>query len=153
MPVDNKFQASNTPFDLTRYDCPYEVERLRILKAIMTPGQGKSAIDIGCGPGYFSRELTTSGWKTLSVDTDSQNIEHTKKHAHKTLTGDALSVLPKLRENQYDLALALEIIEHMPKNLHCQRYAWCKPPKHRASHIPGSDSQRNACAKRCPSRQ
>jgi len=115
MPVDKKFQASNTPFDLTRYDCPYEVERIRILKAIMTSGQGKSAIDIGCGPGYFSRELTTNGWKTLSVDTDSQNIEHTKKHAHETLTGDALSVLPKLKENQYDLALALEIIEHMPK--------------------------------------
>jgi 2-polyprenyl-3-methyl-5-hydroxy-6-metoxy-1,4-benzoquinol methylase len=115
MPPDNKYQPSGTAFDLTKYDCRYETGRLGILRAIMPPGQGKRAIDLGCGPGYFSCELATRGWETLSVDTDSKNIANAKKYAHDARQGDALSVLKELQEDHYDLVLALEIIEHMPK--------------------------------------
>jgi len=115
MSLGKKFQATHTPFDLTRYESPYEIDRLKILKELIPSGYGKRAIDIGCGPGYFSRELSNKGWRTSSVDTDSENIESAKEHAHETHLGDALSVLPELPVNHYDLALSLEIIEHMPK--------------------------------------
>ena len=115
MSLGKKFQATHTPFDLTRYESPYEIDRLKILKELIPSCYGKSAIDIGCGPGYFSRELSNKGWRTSSVDTDSENIESAKEHAHETHLGDILSVLPELPVNHYDLALSLEIIEHMPK--------------------------------------
>jgi len=115
MSSDEEFQATQTPFDLTRYESPYEINRLKIIKELIPLGHGKSAIDIGCGPGYFSRELTNKGWRTSSVDTDSENIESAGNYAHETHLGDVLSVLPEHPANQYDLALSLEIIEHMPK--------------------------------------
>ena len=115
MSSDEEFQATHTPFDLTRYESPFEINRLKILKELIPSGHRKSAIDIGCGPGYFSRELSSKGWKTSSVDTDSENIEKAKDHTHQTHLGDALNVLSELPVNHYDLALSLEIIEHMPK--------------------------------------
>ena len=112
---NKKFHVSHTPFDFTKYEDLYEIRRTKILKELLPSGHGKKAIDIGCGPGYFSRELTTKGWKTTSIDTDSENIENAKKYAIETHLGDALIILANLPESQYDLVLSLEIIEHMPK--------------------------------------
>jgi len=117
MSQDNKFQASNTPFKLTKYESRYEVGRVEILKDLIPSGHGKSAIDIGCGPGFFSRELTNKGWRTTAIDTDTENIENAKNHAYEAHIGDALSVLSELPESQYDLVLTLELIEHLPKPL------------------------------------
>jgi 2-polyprenyl-3-methyl-5-hydroxy-6-metoxy-1,4-benzoquinol methylase len=115
MSQDNQFQASHTPFDFTKYETPYEIARVKILKGLIPSGYGKSAIDIGCGPGYFSRELSIKGWRTTAIDTDTENIKSARKYAHETHLGDALSLLSQFPESQYDLVLSLEIIEHMPK--------------------------------------
>jgi 2-polyprenyl-3-methyl-5-hydroxy-6-metoxy-1,4-benzoquinol methylase len=115
MSPDDQFQASHTPFDLTKYESPYELNRIRILKDLIPTGHGKRAVDIGCGPGLFSRELSAKGWTTASIDTDGKNIERARDYVHETHLGDAVSVLSTLPENQYDLALSLEIIEHMPR--------------------------------------
>ena len=115
MPQDNQFKASHTPFSLAKYEKPYEIARVNILKDLIPYGYAKNAIDIGCGPGYFSRELSIKGWRTTAIDTDAENIESARNYAHETHRGDALGILSKLPENQYDLVLAFEIIEHMPK--------------------------------------
>lgn len=117
MSLRNSFQPSHTPFDFTKYtQSRFEVDRARIIKELIPLGNGRRAIDIGCGPGYFSRELTALGWKTSSIDTDSQNIERASNHADEIHLGSALDVLPRLPSDQYDLVLALAIIEHMPKS-------------------------------------
>jgi len=114
--ANHDFRPSHTPFDLARYDSPYERARTKILEEFIASGDGKSALDIGCGPGYFSKVLTTKGWRTTAIDTDRENIEKVSAFVAEAHLGDATSVLSKLRENQYGLVLALEIIEHMPKN-------------------------------------
>jgi len=115
MSQENQFQASHTPLDFSKYEKPYEIHRVKILKDLMPSGCGKSAIDCGCGPGYFSRELSSKGWKVIAIDTDPENIESARNYAHETHLGDALSLLSEFPESQYDLVLAFEIIEHMPK--------------------------------------
>jgi len=116
MSFDNQFQPSHTQINFTKYEKPYEIGRIEILKGLIPSGQGRSAIDIGCGPGYFSRELSGKGWRTTAIDTDIQNIESARNYAYATHLGDASSVLSKLPENQYELVLSLEIVEHMPKS-------------------------------------
>lgn len=108
------FTPTNTPFDETKYAVPYEVQRVALLESLIPTGNGANAIDLGCGPGHFSRVLTTRGWRTTAVDTDSSNIALAGAHAAETRLGDALSVLATLPAAHFELAIAFEIIEHMP---------------------------------------
>lgn len=115
MQPDQPFRASHTPIDLEKYDRPYEVGRASILRALLPEGGGQQALDVGCGPGYFSRELATRGWRTTAIDTDPTNIEAARAVADVVLQGGALDVIPTLTTGAYGLVLCLEIIEHMPR--------------------------------------
>lgn len=59
--------------------------------------------------------LAAKGWKTTAIDTDWQNIESAKRYAVEVHLDDAIGALLKMPENSYELALASEIIEHIPK--------------------------------------
>ena len=115
MHSDNEFQASHTSFDFSKYEKPYEITHSKIIEELIPCGHEKLAVDIGCGPGYFCKLLSTKGWKAIAIDTDSKNLENARSYVVETHLGDAIDVLSKLPDNQYGLALALEIIEHMPK--------------------------------------
>lgn len=103
-------------FDFKKYDNPYELERANIIKGMLPLGQGGTAIDIGCGPGYFTRELSYKGWKTTAIDNNNEHVESVKTYASETYLGDVLSVLSRLPGDQHELVLSLEIIEHMSKD-------------------------------------
>ena len=120
MSANDDFEPSHTPLELSRYDKPYERIRTKILEEMIPFGDDNKALDIGCGPGYFSRALSNKRWRTTSIDTDPENIEKVSPFVTETHLRDALSVLPRLENDQYGLVLALEIIEHMPKT-HGQR--------------------------------
>jgi 2-polyprenyl-3-methyl-5-hydroxy-6-metoxy-1,4-benzoquinol methylase len=111
----NECKAATTPFDFTKYDNPYEIDRIKNIEALIPEGDQKHAVDIGCGPGYFAKLLSTKGWKTTAIDADSSNIENATLYATETHSGDAIDVLSNMPSDNYHLAIALEIIEHMPK--------------------------------------
>ena len=115
MLADREFQPTRTPFDLSRYQTSYEIGRAAVVRRLIPAGRGGSALDIGCGPGYYTRMLSEKGWRTTAIDTDPQNIESARSHADETRVGDAAGLLASLPESGFELALALEIIEHMPK--------------------------------------
>ena len=105
-----------TVFDFSRYENPYQIDRIKIIEELIPAADGANAVDIGCGPGYFSKMLSAKGWRTTAIDATAENIEHARQYAMETYLGDGISVLSKLPENSYRLVLALEIIEHMPKS-------------------------------------
>ena len=76
-------------------------------------GEGRRALDLGCGPGRFSSILAARGWRVTAVDTDSQNVAQAAQYGDARL-GDAITVLKTLDSGAYGLVLALELIEHMP---------------------------------------
>jgi 2-polyprenyl-3-methyl-5-hydroxy-6-metoxy-1,4-benzoquinol methylase len=117
MNQNKEFQPTNTPFDFSKYDSTYEQKRIKILEGLIPPGHGKRAIDIGSGPGFFVKMLKDGDWKVSAIDTDQQNIEKASEYAFEVHQGDAISVLSGLAEGQFDLALALELIEHMPRDM------------------------------------
>lgn len=110
------FQATHTPFHLSKYEGAYEAGRIEILSALIPSGEGRFALDVGCGPGFYSKLLASRGFATTSIDTDTANLESAGRFAAETFQGDAVDVLARLPPAKYELALALEIIEHMPKS-------------------------------------
>jgi 2-polyprenyl-3-methyl-5-hydroxy-6-metoxy-1,4-benzoquinol methylase len=115
MHTDNEFKPSHTAFDISKYENHYEYQRSKIIEELMPLGHGESAIDIGCGPGHFSKMLSAKDWQTAAIDTDGKNIDSAARYASETHLGDATGVLMKLPENKYGLVIALEVIEHMPR--------------------------------------
>lgn len=116
MSGNESFEASHTPFNLEKYGrSPYEIKRADIIRRLIPSGDGGRALDVGCGPGFFSRELAARGWSATAIDTDPSNLELAQPFVKETRCGDALTVLPQLLAGSFKLALALEIIEHMPE--------------------------------------
>ncbi len=97
---------------MTEYEHPYEQARREIVASLLPAGEGRLALDVGCGPGVYSRLLAEAGWRVEAVDADAENLQHAQAAA--TYPGDAVDILPTLPERRFDLVLALEIIEHMP---------------------------------------
>ena len=106
-----------TPIDPSKYKTVYERHRTGIIDNMIPDTQRGLALDIGCGPAHYTRILIQKGWQTTAIDTDSSNIEAAKDYASEAHVGDAISVLQRLPANKYNLALMLEIIEHMSKQL------------------------------------
>ena len=71
-------------------------------------------LDIGCGGGLVSEALAEMGAKVTGIDADANAIEIAKSHAKISgldinyICGDAKSL-----DKQYDVVIALEIIEHV----------------------------------------
>ncbi len=71
-------------------------------------------LDIGCGGGLVCEPLTRNGANVTGLDADPQAIEVAKQHARSnkldiTYINDELQAL----KEQYDVVLALEILEHV----------------------------------------
>jgi len=104
-----------TPVDPSKYDSVYERKRTEIMEGIVPCAQSGLALDIGCGSGHYTKILMEKGWRTTAIDADNRNIELAKDYASEAFMGDATAVLRRFSANHYDLALMLEIVEHMAK--------------------------------------
>lgn len=117
MNLKKEYHPCPNPMDLSLYEkSPYERARRQIVQKWIPNGIGMLAVDIGCGPGLFCNMLSDRAWQTTAVDLDISNLDKAKKWAPKTILGEAISVLSDLPSTSYDLVLALEIVEHMPKS-------------------------------------
>jgi 2-polyprenyl-3-methyl-5-hydroxy-6-metoxy-1,4-benzoquinol methylase len=116
MASDDHFQATRTPFELSKYEGAYESGRVAILSELIPNGAGARALDVGCGPGFYSKLLADRGFQVTSVDTDPANLQSAARFAAETLQGDAVEVTAALPAGRYDFAILLEIIEHMPRS-------------------------------------
>ena len=101
--------------DLERYRSPFVAGRAVQIDAILPSGAERDALELGCGPGFFTRMLRARQWKPTCVDLEPAHLEAAAEAAESTLCGDALAVIAKLGEQRFGLVLALEIIEHMPR--------------------------------------
>lgn len=95
----------------------YEKQRTMIISSLVPDdGKGKTALDIGCGSGWFTRILSQKGWNPHAIDLEEKNIRQAQKFAANVFQGDAVDILKDIPGDSYDFVLALEIIEHMKKS-------------------------------------
>lgn len=114
---DDEFQATHTPFELSKYEGAYEAGRVAILTDLVPDGRDRRALDVGCGPGFYTRLLASRGFATTSVDTDRHNLESAAQFAAETLQGDAVEVVARLPAGKFHSALALEITPGVRQNV------------------------------------
>ncbi len=85
------------------------------------PLQGLSVLDIGCGGGLLSEPMARLGAAVTGIDAAARNIAVAALHAEKQGlaidyrqdTAEALAISINQGGGQYDVVLALEIVEHV----------------------------------------
>jgi len=79
------------------------------------PFAGLSLLDIGCGGGLLCEPLTRLGFAVTGIDAGERNIRIAKQHAEKMgLQIDYRTNTPEQLDQQFDVVLAMEVIEHVP---------------------------------------
>ena len=100
---------------LSDYDTRRRVEVLvdDFLSDVARPGV--SALDVGCGLGFFSEALHQRGVDVLACDLGKGLVERTQQRVGcKAQTADALRLSQQLGEDQFDVVISSECIEHTP---------------------------------------
>ena len=84
---------------------------------LLTPLEGLKILDIGCGGGLVAEPISRLGAELVAIDASQKNINVAKIHAEKSglkidyqcITAEDLAS----QNQQFDVVLALEIIEHV----------------------------------------
>ena len=83
--------------------------------------QGLDVLDVGCGAGYFSREMAKrSAKRVVGVDISPNQLNHAKRHEARRrlgiefLLGDAAAVIEDFHEASFDLVTACVSLVDMP---------------------------------------
>ncbi len=97
------------------------------LMALLRPGlnanQTLRILDIGCGTGYVLERLKAAGAEVVGVEAAPQPLELARKRGIGRLFGGYAQCLP-FAEEQFDLALALDVYEHVDDDVEAIREAW-----------------------------
>lgn len=91
------------------------VERYRFAAGWMRdhfPGRSLRVLDVGCGCGYGTNVLASAGAVVLGVDLHGPSIDFARQNwAHGRARFQLRSVMPDI--GAFDLAVALEVVEHV----------------------------------------
>ncbi len=80
----------------------------------LTPYKAISVLDIGCGGGLVCEPMSRLGARVTGIDADRQAIAAAQAHAAQSgLSIDYQAVTTADLKKQYDVVLALEVIEHV----------------------------------------
>jgi 2-polyprenyl-6-hydroxyphenyl methylase/3-demethylubiquinone-9 3-methyltransferase len=79
-----------------------------------TPFSGLTLLDIGCGGGLLCEPLSRLGFAVTGIDAGDKNIQIARLHAEKMgLAIDYQTATPEQLDRQFDVVLAMEVIEHV----------------------------------------
>jgi cyclopropane fatty-acyl-phospholipid synthase-like methyltransferase len=73
---------------------------------------GGKILDIGCGAGFLTHALRTTGFDALGVDVSPAAIEHSVDPAHCRLVNTTASL--DYHDNEFDAIVSREVLEHIP---------------------------------------
>ncbi len=88
-----------------------------ILKEIRPADQ---VLDYGCGSGIGTKMLLGTDAKIDAFDIDTQAISRVKKIIAPNRRFSVLGSVSPIKKNTYDKIACLEVIEHLPRNLHIE---------------------------------
>ncbi len=83
--------------------------------------RGLRVIDLGCGAGYFSRQMAARGAAVTGVDISERQIEHARRHEAGTPLGieyivmDATEVGGRFERESFDLVTSCLALQDMPQ--------------------------------------
>jgi 2-polyprenyl-3-methyl-5-hydroxy-6-metoxy-1,4-benzoquinol methylase len=101
----------------SKYNNPYDKGRIDSIKQLIENGYGRKALDVGSGPGILLKHLNLKKWITTVIDKSEKNIKIAELFTKESYVGDANKILELLikKNMNFDLIIALELIEHLTK--------------------------------------
>lgn len=81
--ADNAYSALADWFEYLNDDCGYEEWSQYLLSVLQKNGAGKTGIDLGCGSGYFTRQLYKNGYAVTGVDKSGEMLQKAASLAKK----------------------------------------------------------------------
>ncbi|MDI6882395.1 MAG: class I SAM-dependent methyltransferase [Methanothermobacter sp.] len=83
---------------------------------------GKRALDLGCGYGYYTVDLLQRGYEVDAVDISEHSIQMTQKEVekmenHQRVKIHNINALKFKPKKKYDLIICFEMLEHLHKDL------------------------------------
>ena len=108
--------AADTAFTHVRYDADIAFRsRVRTLVEFLSPGDGETLLDAGCGLGFYLSVLSALTRCTLiGLEFDETRIRHAALAAPAaTLVRGDITSLP-FHQAAFDKVLASEVLEHLP---------------------------------------
>ena len=104
--IADSFDAIMNPYDLQ--------QRLRIVcHELLDAGElrGRRVLDVGCGTGWFSREIERAGGRVVALDIGVKLLEKVgDKCGAARVAGDACGLA--FTDNSFDIVVSSECIEH-----------------------------------------
>ncbi len=86
------------------------------MKGWLPERKDTAILEVGCGGGRLLHFLKTRGYANLTgIDISPEQILLAQQVTNKVVQGDAIEFL-KAKNNEYDLIIGLDIIEHFTKN-------------------------------------
>jgi len=110
-PFDDEFVAGHYErWFVGRGRCAAELEKRLLARALASFAKAKTAIDIGCGTGYFTRWLVSQGLEVVGLDPSVHMLREARhRGAASCVLGDALN-LP-FADRSFDLAVFVTSLE------------------------------------------
>ncbi|KAI8904470.1 S-adenosyl-L-methionine-dependent methyltransferase [Gorgonomyces haynaldii] len=108
--------------------------RIGFMRQFFGPGplpfENKRIIDVGCGGGFLSEPLCRLGGNVLGIDATLENIQVARQHSR--LPIEYRHTTAEEIDEQFDLVVALEILEHVkdPQAFVETLKRLCKPQGH-----------------------
>lgn len=85
-----------------------------VLKSLTWQPPLRSAIDVGCGTGYFSKYLESQGFEITAVDGREENVADTNKRVPNARVATINAEDPRLSEvGKFDLVLCFGLLYHL----------------------------------------
>jgi SAM-dependent methyltransferase len=81
---------------------------------------GKRLLDVGCGTGYFSRDMARRGAQVVGVDVSPRMVEHARRHEAASplgieyRVGDAAEIAAWFAPGSFDMATSCMALQDMP---------------------------------------
>jgi SAM-dependent methyltransferase len=83
---------------------------VRRIKEFVSAG---SALDIGCGYGYFVRAAVDAGFDAFGVDLSAEGIREAEKHSPGRVFRGTIDSVEELASKKFDVIFASHLIEHI----------------------------------------
>ncbi len=95
--------------------------------------EGKKALDIGCGYGYYTSKLLQLGYAVDAIDISPEHIDITKRRIKETANYSNanlhnVDLFEFDTKEKYDVIICLEVLEHLEKDIKALKLmnAWLK---------------------------
>jgi 2-polyprenyl-3-methyl-5-hydroxy-6-metoxy-1,4-benzoquinol methylase len=84
--------------------------------ALLGPGRGRRALDVGAADGFLAERLTAQGWLVTALERDPLQAERARSRCHEVVVADLAEGAAPL-SGRFDAIVYGDVLEHVPDPL------------------------------------